>query len=150
MNPESPKTRGYIFREVRKSLPAYLDREALVQELWLKAVRSGIIPAKTLIYHRCLNELIKNSRYRKALSNWGATQREGQHLSEKALSNHKETINTLMATTTLTPQQRRIIFARFYQSETLRVIAQKEEVSINTIQERLTSALKTLRTEYRP
>ncbi len=155
MTAEPPKdtrdiaaARAVIRWEVERIVPraGWYDREALVQDLWVRWWQSGGPLARRIIRLQCWSYVRKVAT--RASRHW-ELQGEGlRRTREREVPPELDVVDelrVLMERAKLTEREKHVLWRRFWQGESLRVIARAEGESHENVRNIVKGALKKLR-----
>ena len=122
---------------VTQFTPTYIDRESLVQDIWLESnQKTNRPPSRTFVLHRCLNAIRNEHRRREVTRNFKPRTRE---IKEDHL-----VLEDLIKRAGLTIIEKQIIYYHFYEGKSIYETAEQLSISSAKTRQSLNSAIKRL------
>lgn len=146
--PPPPHERTRVYRLVCSFLPPSFDREFITDTIILQSWEKGIDhPSSTFIHHKCISAWRRRQREERRNEEFISVAipvreddpKEGKEIEDKSTIERAVSI--------LTPLERKLIWMRFYDNQTLEEISLNAEMKREEVQRALKAALYKMRVE---
>jgi len=122
---------------VSQFTPAYIDKESLVQDIWLESnQKTNRPPSRTFVLHRCLNAIRNEKRRREIVRNFEPKMGE---IREDHL-----VLEDLIKKAGLAVVEKQIIYYHFYEGKSIYETSEQLNISFAKTKQSLNNAIKRL------
>jgi len=122
---------------VAQFTPTYIDRESLVQDIWLESMQKiNQAPSRVFILQRCLNAIRNEQRHRDAIRNIKPVMKE--------IESDQLIIDDLVKKANLAVLEKQVIYYHFYEGKSIYETSKQLEISPTKAKQAMSHAIKRL------